>query len=85
MDLFELPQRVTVYLMAFRQQPTTPAAVASQTLFTEATVEETLGDFEMEGIAERDGEGVRGGVARCRDSEAAEPVVEYSESGVVRR
>ncbi|WP_276259307.1 hypothetical protein [Haloglomus litoreum] len=56
-DILESPQRVTVYLTAFRQQPTTPAAVASQTLFTEETVEETLGDFEMEGLAERDDEG----------------------------
>lgn len=56
-DILESPQRVTVYLTAFRQQPTTPAAVASQTLFTEETVEETLGDFEMEGIAERNGDG----------------------------
>jgi hypothetical protein len=31
--------------------------VASQTLFTEETVKETLGDFEMEGIAERNDEG----------------------------
>lgn len=56
-DILESPQRVTVYLTALRQQPTTPDAVASGTLFTEETVEETLGDFEMEGIAERDEEG----------------------------
>lgn len=56
-DILESPQRVTVYLTAFRQQPTTAEAVASQTLFTEETVEETLGDFEMEGIAERDDDG----------------------------
>ncbi|WP_254824020.1 hypothetical protein [Haloglomus halophilum] len=55
-DILESPQRVTVYLTAFRQQPTTPGAIASQTLFTEEAVEETLGDFEMEGIAERNGD-----------------------------
>jgi hypothetical protein len=55
-DILESPQRVTVYLTAFRQQPTTPEAIASQTLFTEEAVEETLGDFEMEGIAERNGD-----------------------------
>ncbi|WP_254832431.1 hypothetical protein [Haloglomus salinum] len=56
-DILESPQRVTVYLTAFRQQPTTPGAIAGQTLFTEESVEETLGDFEMEGIAERNGDG----------------------------
>jgi hypothetical protein len=56
-DILESPQRVTVYLTAFRQQPTTPGGIASQTLFTEEAVEETLGDFEMEGIAERNGDG----------------------------
>jgi hypothetical protein len=56
-DILESPQRVTVYLTARRLQPATPEQVAGQTLFSEATVEETLGDFEMEGLAERDDEG----------------------------
>jgi hypothetical protein len=52
-DILESPQRVSVYLSARRRQPTTPEAVASDLLFSEAAVEETLGDFEMEGLAER--------------------------------
>ncbi|PSP98649.1 hypothetical protein BRC89_07240 [Halobacteriales archaeon QS_4_70_19] len=56
-DILESPQRVTVYLTALRLQPTTPGAVAGQTLFTEETVEDTLGDFEMEGIADRNDDG----------------------------
>jgi hypothetical protein len=55
-DILESPQRVTVYLTARRLQPATPAAVAAETLFTEETVADTLGDFEMEGIAERNGD-----------------------------
>jgi hypothetical protein len=56
-DILESPQRVTVYLTARRLQPATPEQVAGQTLFSEATVEGTLGDFEMEGLAERDDDG----------------------------
>lgn len=56
-DILESPQRVTVYLTALRLQPTTPEAIASQTLFTEDIVEDTLGDFEMEGIADRNEDG----------------------------
>ena len=52
-DILESPQRVSVYLSARRRQPTTPEAVASDLLFSEEAVEKTLGDFEMEGIAER--------------------------------
>ena len=56
-DILESPQRVTVYLTARRLQPATPEQVAGRTLFSEVTVEETLGDFEMEGLAERDEDG----------------------------
>ena len=56
-DILESPQRVTVYLTARRLQPATPEQVAGRTLFSEATVEETLGDFEMDGLAERDDAG----------------------------
>lgn len=56
-DILESPQRVTVYLTARRLQPATPEAIAGRTLFSEETVEGTLGDLEMEGIAERDDEG----------------------------
>lgn len=56
-DILESPQRVTVYLTARRLQPATSEQVAGRTLFSEGTVEETLGDFEMDGLAERDDAG----------------------------
>ena len=56
-DVLESPQRVTVYLTTRRLQPATPEKVAGRTLFSEGTVEGTLDDFGMEGIAERDENG----------------------------
>ncbi|MFQ3318024.1 MAG: hypothetical protein ACI8UR_000181 [Natronomonas sp.] len=52
-DVFESPQRVSVYLTVQTLGSGTPEEIASRTVFPERVVASTLEDFESEGIAER--------------------------------